>query len=50
MYCARVIVSSKNLTLCFAASYSYLSSVNHFHIESKPETSGFCFVTNNTAI
>ncbi len=41
MYCAGGIVFHKNLTLCPAASNSYLSSINSSNIENIPEMSGF---------
>ncbi len=50
MYCAGNIVTSRNLTFCLAASYSYLSPVNQLYIENKAETPGFYCATNNGAI
>jgi len=42
MFWARGIVLYKNLTtLRCPASYSYLSSINHFYIENNPGISGF---------
>jgi hypothetical protein len=41
MFCAEGRVLSNSLTLCSAASFSNLSSINHSYIENNPEMSGF---------
>ena len=41
MYCTEGRVLSKNLTLYWAASYSYLSSINSSYNEKNRGKSGF---------